>query len=147
MKRKNSTINVSKIIFVVLVVSFFSIVIKLAFISLAPKTDGIDLKAFVENRNTEKEILKAKRGNIYSVDGSIMAQSVNSYTLIAYLEETRTKDPENPQHVVDKEGTAKALAPIIGASEEYILNQLNQDLYQVQFGSYGLNLNSLTKKH
>ena len=146
MKRKNSTINVSKIIFVVLVVSFFSIVIKLAFISLAPKTDGIDLKAFVENRNTEKEILKAKRGNIYSADGSIMAQSVNSYTLIAYLEETRTKDPENPQHVVDKEGTAKALAPIIGASEEYILNQLNQDLYQVQFGSYGLNLNSLTKK-
>ena len=146
MKRKNSTINVSKIIFVVLVVSFFSIVIKLSFVSLAPTTDGIDLKAFVENRNTEKEILKAKRGTIYSTDGSIMAQSVNSYTLIAYLEETRTKDPENPQHVVDKEGTAKALAPIIGASEEYILNQLNQDLYQVQFGSYGLNLNSLTKK-
>ena len=56
MKRKNTTINVNIWMFIVLVVSFFSIVIKLAFISLAPKTDGIDLKAFVENRNTEKDM-------------------------------------------------------------------------------------------
>lgn len=145
MKKKNNTINVSKIIFVVLVFSFFSIVIKLSLVSLMKETDGVDLTAFVENRNTETEVLKAKRGSILSSDGEVLAQTINSYTLIAYLSETRTKDPENPQHVVDKEATAKALAPIIGASEEYILGRLNQDAYQVEFGTKGKNLSTITK--
>lgn len=146
MKRKNNTINVSKLIFVVLVVSFFAIVIKLSFVSLADKTDGIDLTAFVENRNTEKEILKAERGNIVSSDGEILAQSVNAYTVQAILSETRTKNPDNPQHVVDKEKTAESLAPILGASREYILERLNKEkVYQVEFGQYG-RINTITKK-
>ena len=146
MKRKNNTINVSKLIFVVLVVSFFAIVIKLSFVSLADKTDGIDLTAFVENRNTEKEILKAERGDIISSDGEILTQSVNSYTVQAILSETRTKNPDNPQHVVDKEKTADSLAPILGASREYILERLNKEkVYQVEFGQYG-RINTITKK-
>lgn len=146
MKRKNNTINVSKIIFVVLVFSFFAIVIKLSLVSLKKTTDGIDLTAFVENRNTEKEILKANRGSILSADGEVLAQSINSYTLIAYLSESRTKDPENPQHVVDKEGTAKALASVLETSEEYILERLNKNAYQVEFGTSGRNLSTLKKK-
>ena len=146
MKRKNNTINVSKIIFVVLVFSFLAIVIKLSLVSLQQKTDGIDLTAFVENRNTETEVLKANRGSIKSADGEVLAQTINSYTLIAYLSETRTKDPDNPQHVVDKEATAKALAPILGTTEEYILSRLNdEDAYQVEFGTRGKNLSTITK--
>lgn len=145
MKRKNNTINVSKIIFVVLVFSFFAIVIKLTLVSLKKTTDGIDLTAFVENRNTEKETLKANRGSILSADGEVLAQSINSYTLIAYLSESRTKDPENPQHVVDKEKTAKELSSILGTSEEYILERLNKKAYQVEFGTSGRNLSTLTK--
>lgn len=146
MKRKNNTINVSKIIFVVLVFSFLAIVIKLSLVSLQQKTDGIDLTAFVENRNTETEVLKANRGSIKSADGEVLAQTINSYTLIAYLSESRTKDPDNPQHVVDKEATAKALAPILGTAEEYILSRLNdEDAYQVEFGTRGKNLSTITK--
>lgn len=146
MKRKNNTINVSKIIFVVLVFSFLAIVIKLSLVSLQQKTDGIDLTAFVENRNTETEVLKANRGSIKSADGEVLAQTINSYTLIAYLSESRTKDPDNPQHVVDKEATAKALAPILGTTEEYILSRLNdEDAYQVEFGIRGKNLSTITK--
>lgn len=146
MKRKNNTINVSKIIFVVLVFSFLAIVIKLSLVSLQQKTDGIDLTAFVENRNTETEVLKANRGSIKSADGEVLAQTINSYTLIAYLSDSRTKDPDNPQHVVDKEATAKALAPILGTTEEYILSRLNdEDAYQVEFGTRGKNLSTITK--
>ena len=145
MKRKNNTINVSKIIFVVLVFSFLAIVIKLSLVSLKKTTNGVDLTAFVENRNTETEVLKAKRGSIKSSDGEILAQTINSYTLIAYLSESRTKDPDNPQHVVDKEATAKALAPILGTTEEYILSRLNQEAYQVEFGTNGKNLSTITK--
>lgn len=145
MKRKNNTINVSKIIFVVLVFSFLAIVIKLSLVSLKKTTNGVDLTAFVENRNTETEVLKAKRGSIKSSDGEILAQTINSYTLIAYLSESRTKDSDNPQHVVDKEATAKALAPILRTTEEYILSRLNQEAYQVEFGTSGKNLSTITK--
>ena len=150
MKRKNNTINVSKLIFVVLVLSFFSIVIKLAFVSLAKETDGINLTSFVENRNTEKEILKAERGTIYSADGEILAQSVNSYTVIAILSESRTKNPDKPEHVVNKEETATSLANILGVNPEIILKRLNDGVnngaYQVELRPYGHNINSLVKK-
>lgn len=146
MKRKNNTINVSKLIFVVLVFSFCAIIIKLAFVSLGKTTDGINLTAFVENRNTEKEILKAERGSIISADGEILAHSINSYTVIAYLSESRTKDPENPQHVVDKEATAKTLSGILGMSEEYILKLLNKNAYQVELGPNGRNISTIMKK-
>ena len=149
MKRKNTTINVNIWMFIVLVVSFFSIVIKLSMISLQEKTDGINLTEFTKNRNTTKEVLKAKRGTIYSSNNEILAHSVNSYTLIAYLSESRTTDPDNPHHVVDKEGTATALAKVLNADREYLLDRLNygvaQKKYQVQFGIYSLNINTITK--
>ncbi len=149
MKRKNNTINVSILMFGVLVLSFFAIVIKLSLVALQTETDGINLTEFTKNRNTTKEILKAKRGTIYSSNNEILAHSVNSYTLIAYLSESRTKDPDNPHHVVDKEGTATALAEVLGADREYILDRLvtgaAQKKYQVQFGIYSLNLTTITK--
>ena len=148
MKRKNNTtINVHWFILVVLVLSFLSIVSKLTIISLSDETDGVNLKNFTKNRNTVTETLKAQRGTIYSSDNEILAQSVNSYTLIAYLSESRTKDEDNPQHVVDKEHTAEELSKILGAKKEYILERLNQkNKYQVQFGIYSLNINTITKK-
>lgn len=146
MKRKKSTVNINILILVVLVFSFFSIVIKMSFVALAPTTDGIDLTAFVNNRNTEKEILKAERGTIYSADGETLAQSVTSYKVVAILSETRTKDPDNPQHVVDKEKTAESLSSILGGSKEYFLERLNTEgVYQVEFSNYG-KINSLVKK-
>ena len=120
MKRKNNTINVSKYIFVVLVVSFFSIVIKLSLVSLSKETNGINLTEFVKNRNTEKETIKAKRGTIYSIDGEILAHSVNSYTVIAILSESRTTNEDDPEHVVDYEKTAEELSKILGAPKDTI---------------------------
>ena len=146
MKRKNNTINVSRWIFIVLVFSFFAIVIKLSFVSMAKTTDGIDLTAFVENRNTETEILQAKRGSIYSIDGEILAQNVNAYTVIAYLSPTRTKDDDNPQHVIDKQKTAEALAPILKMDVDTLLKLLNRDVYQVELGPGGRDISSLVKK-
>ena len=146
MKRKNNTINVSKLVFVVLVFSFLSIVIKLSLVSLSEETDGVNLTAFVEARNTETETLKANRGSIYSMDGEILAQSINSYTVVAYLSESRTKDIENPQHVVDKEKTAHMLAGILGMNEEYILKLLNKKAYQTYLGPNGRNISTVLKK-
>ena len=149
MKRKNKTINVHILMLGVLVLSFLFIILQLSMVSLKTKTDGINLKEFTKNRNTTKEVLKAKRGTIYSANNEILAHSVNSYTLIAYLSESRTTDPDNPHHVVDKETTAESLSKVLGADKQYILDRLNygveQKKYQVQFGIYSLNINTLTK--
>jgi len=146
MKRKKTTINISFIIFIVLILSFFAIVIKLGMVSLKKTTDGVDLKQFMENRNTEKEVLPAARGTIYSADGEVLAQTINSYTVVAYLSKTRTKDMEHPQHVIDKEKTAEELSGIIGMSKEYILKLLNTNAYQVELGPGGRDINIVVKR-
>jgi len=146
MKRKKTTVNISLVIFIVLILSFFAIVIKLGMVSLKKTTDGVDLKEFMDNRNTEKEILPATRGTIYSSDGEALAQTINSYTVVAYLSESRTKDPENPQHVVDKEKTAEALSGVLGMSKEYIIKLLNKGGYQVELGPGGRDVNIVVKR-
>lgn len=145
MKRKNKTINVSKFVLVVLVLSFFAAIIKLSYVSLNKTVDGVDLTAWVNNRNTEKVTLKSSRGSIITADGEILAQSINSYTVVAYLSPTRTKNIENPKHVVDKENTATVLSPILGMSKEYILMLLNKDAYQVELGPNGRNISTILK--
>ena len=107
--KKHKTIKISKILLVVLVASFFVICFQLYRISFFKEVDGMDLEAFAKNRNETKKILYASRGSIYDVNGEMLAQTVNSYTVIAYLSPTRTKDLNNPKHVVDKEYTAKKL--------------------------------------
>ena len=65
-----------------------------------------------------------------------------SYTIIAYLDESRSDD-KHIRHVVDKEGTAKQLSKLIDTSYERILEILNKKAYQVEFGTGGKNLSQL----
>lgn len=146
MRRKNKTIIINLFIFVVLVVSFFSIVGKLFLVSLASEVDGVDLTEFVKNRNTQTDILVAKRGSILSSNGEVLAQTMNSYTVIAYLSSSRTTDKDNPQHVVNKDKTAEELSVVLGMSKEYILSLLSKNLYQVELGPNGRGITEIKKK-
>ena len=146
MKKKTKTISVNLFIIVGLVFSFLAAIIKLSMVSLSKTTNGVDLTEFVNNRNTEKEIIKANRGNIISSDGEILAQTVNSYTVVAFLDSSRTKNDDNPKHVVNKEYTAEQLSEVLGMSKEYILGLLNQDVYQVELGPNGRGITEITKK-
>lgn len=132
--KRNSSVHFN-LKLTMLAVSFLFVVIsiKLIFVAISNDVDGIDLKAFADNRNTEEKTLYAARGTIYDRNGEVLAINTNSYTVIAYLSESRTKDSNNPQHVVDKEATAEALAPILGKSKESILELLNRkNLYQIE---------------
>lgn len=131
MKRKKNTVTINKFIMLCVVLSFFAAIIKVCIVSLSKEVDGLNLTEFADSRNTEKEVLYARRGSIYDVNGDELAQSVNSYTVIGYISSKRTKDDSNPQHVVDKEKTAKELSPLINVAEEQIINLLSKDLYQI----------------
>lgn len=148
-----SKVTVKAGIITFLIVTFCLLIIigKLLYITLSPKVDGKDLKKMASSRNTKTKKLHASRGNIYDANGEVLAISVNSYDLIAYVNPKRTVNSNRPKHVVDKEKTAKLLAPIIDMKEEKILeilnkNKTNENLYQVEFGSKGKNLTEKVKK-
>ena len=146
MKKKRSKVKVNKIFIVIFFFAFFCAIIKLSYVALSPVVDGTNLADFVSDRNTTKETLYASRGNIYDIYGETLAKNVNSYTLVAFLSESRTTDPDNPRHVVDKEKTAEALAKVLDMDYEYALERLNiSNAYQVEFGLAGRDLSENKK--
>lgn len=142
-KNKNFTAKVFTIVFFILCLIFIG---RLAYLSLAGEVDGINLKSFAKKRNTKEETLYSLRGNIYDSNGEVLAQTINSYTLIAYLDEKRSEGFKTPKHVVNKEETAEKLSTVLDLDKDTILKRLNKKAYQVEFGSKGRNLTELQKE-
>ena len=159
--KKIKTIRINTIFILVVVFIFLCLIFKLVWIGTGNiKVKGRALSDFANDRDTVKRVTTAPRGTIYSRENEILAKNVNSYTVIAILDENRTKDPEFPYHVVDKKLTASKLSPIINMSEERILGLLNTKIkscdkdgkncemvspYQVELGPGGRGISELTK--
>lgn len=148
MKRnsKNTEWRFPKRIFPIFLFCFAVLYIQYAYLALSPNVYGINMKEFAAQRNTVKTTLTAKRGTIYDKEGDILALNISSYTVIAYLDPIRTTNEKDPQHVVDKDNTAKKLSPLLGMSEEYIRNLLENDVYQVELGPGGRGITELEKE-
>lgn len=125
---------------------FLILYIQLCYLALSPTIYGINMDKFAKARNTVTKTLYAKRGTIYDKDGNTLALNVYSYTVVAYLSETLTTDEDNPRHVVNKEETAKKLAPVLNMTEEYILRLLKTEAYQVELGPGGRGITELKKE-
>lgn len=132
--------------FLVIVFLFALISARLFYIANSKVVDGTNMKVFAQNRNMKNEILVANRGTIFDASGEALAHNVTAYTVIAFLDETRTTNQTNPKHVVDKELTARTLSPIINMSEKTILNLLNRNVKQVELGPGGRDISELTKQ-
>ena len=146
-KKKRNNIRYSKRIIIASLLLFVALILRLTQIALSTEIDGTNLKELASKRTTRTDTILAKRGTIFSSDGETLAQNVSSYKIIAYLDEKRTTNPKKPQHVVDKEKTAKELSPILGIEEENILEYLSKEnVYQTEFGSKGKGLTELTKQ-
>ena len=145
--KKRNNIKYSKGGIIISLLLFVTMIARLTQLALFREIDGVNLKELASKRTTKTETITARRGNIYSNDGDILAQNVAAYKIIAYLDAKRTTNKDNPQHVVDKEKTAKELAPILGIEEEEILKYLSKEnVYQTEFGTKGKNLTELTKQ-
>ena len=145
-KRKNNNIPTGNLVIIASFLFFALIIGRGAYLALSTNIDGINIKEFSSSRTTRTDTLTATRGKIYDVNGETLAENVYSYTLIAYLDPDRTTNENNPQHVVDKEGTAQALSTVIDMSYEEILALLNKEgVYQTEFGKAGKSLNEIQK--
>ena len=145
-KRKKNNIRYSKIVIFASLFLFACMIGRVIQLGLSTEIDGVNLKELASKRTTTTEILTAKRGSIYTSNGDALAQNVSSYKLIAYLSARRTTNEDDPQHVVDKEKTAEALAPILDMTKEEVLGYLSKEnVYQTEFGTKGRGLSELTK--
>lgn len=145
-KRKKNNIRFSKIVIFASLFLFACMIGRVIQLGLSTEIDGVNLKELASKRTTTTEILTAKRGSIYTSNGDALAQNVSSYKLIAYLSARRTTNEDDPQHVVDKEKTAEALAPILDMTKEEVLGYLSKEnVYQTEFGTKGRGLSELTK--
>lgn len=145
MLNKNKNV-IAKVFILIFFLFLFLFVLRLGYLCLSGKVDGINLREFSEKRNTKEETLYALRGDIYDVNGEVLAQTINSYTLIAYVDEKRSEGFDEPQHVVDKELTAEKLSTVLNMDKNKILEILNKKAYQVEFGTKGKGLTELQKE-
>ena len=120
---------------------FLVFVVRFSTIMLTKKVDGVDLSEQIDNLYSRSSILPAKRGTIYDIGGNPIAMDATSYSLVGVLTDKWSQDEKNPQHIIDKEQTAEALAKHIDMSNSEILSLLNQEnVDQVEFGLAGTNL-------
>src|SRR5574344_608040 len=124
--KKTRIVKIDTIFIIIVVFIFAAIIIKLIYVGVGNIMVGDQtITEFALARDTTKKTINAQRGTIYSSAGDVLAKDVNSYTVIAYLSPTRTKDPSKPYHVVDKEKTAELLSPLINMTKDAILKLLN----------------------
>ena len=142
---KNKNIKMINFFLIFVLICFFVFLFVLSNMIFKDSYEGTNLKEFADSRSVVKKSINAKRGSIYDSKGDSLALNVSSYTLIAYLDESRSENESKLYHVKDKKATAKALSKVIKMSYENILKILEQDLYQVEFGTAGKGLTELEK--
>ena len=147
MKKKGTGNKLINLFIVTSLFCFVYIIYRVSFLALSKEVDGTNLKEFADSRSIVSRKIYAKRGNIYDVNGESLAINVSSYTLIAYLDPSRSEGESKLYHVKDKKGTAKKLATVLKMKEKDIYEILNQkDRYQVEFGLAGKGLTELEKE-
>ena len=147
MKKKGQVNKLINLFILIALFCFAYIIYRVSFLALSKEVDGVNLKEFADSRSIVSKTTYAKRGNIYDADGKSLAINVSSYTLIAYLDPSRSEGESKLYHVKDKKTTAKKLSKVLKMKEKDILSILNQkDMYQVEFGLAGKGLTELQKE-
>ena len=147
-KKKTKDWKYPKGVFLVFLFLIIVLFAKYCYLALSPNINGRNMQKFAESRNTVSKTLKAKRGTIFDSEGNILAHNVTSYTLILYLDPSRSKG-SSINHVKETDKTAKALAEVLEADEkeikEKIENGKTKNRYQIELGKIGKNITEMKK--
>ena len=143
--------KVGKPVIIVIFFLFIVLIARLCYLCLVDyKVGDTTISAFIKNRNTKEEVLMPMRGTIYDNNGNILANDVISYTIVAYLSDTRVDAKGNKDYVEDIDLTSQKLADVLGVEvseiKRILSNGVENKKYQVEFGSIGKGLSELTKE-
>lgn len=98
---------------------------------------GTNIKEVVDGIHTVEAPIYAKRGRILDVNGNVLVEDTEAFTLHAYVAPDRFGIGNTPAYVTDKDQAADEISKILKAPRDFVLSQLNADAKQVEFGVYG----------
>ncbi len=143
MKRSNARLRFLYILFGIFIVA---VIVNVVFVTVfrVHIRSNTELDDYVESVANVEETIFASRGTIYANDGEVVAQDVQTYDIICYLDSNRLSNGSDIAYVDDFSYTAKCLAPILGTSEQeiydYLSNGKENNLFQTELGACGRNL-------
>lgn len=143
--------RVSKPVIIVTFFLFLVLIGRLCYICLFDyKVGNSTISGFIKSRNVVEDIIMPKRGTIYDTNKNILASDVVSYTIVAYLSDTRVDSKGVKDYVEDFDDTSTKLGEVLNVDAEEIKNILvsgkENNKYQVEFGNIGKGLTELTKE-
>ncbi|MBR5754942.1 MAG: penicillin-binding protein [Erysipelotrichaceae bacterium] len=103
---------------------------------------------YVNSVSNIEERIFSSRGNIYDNAGAVVAQDVQTYDIICYLDPDRLSADNEIAYVDDPVYAAEKLAPILEmeAKDIYDILTANRNLYQTELGANGRNLSEEQKE-
>lgn len=146
----NQKFKVSKLVIIVTFFLFIVLILRLCYLCLFDyKVGDSTISLFIKNRNTKEEVIMPVRGTIYDVNGNILANDVISYTIVAYLSETRVDADGNKNYVEDFDDFSSKLAGVLNVDasdiKNILINGKGNNKYQVEFGTMGKGISELVK--
>ncbi|WP_283678887.1 penicillin-binding protein [Lentilactobacillus sp. Marseille-Q4993] len=134
-------------LFFIFILVFFLLAGRLIIIAVSKNVSNVNLSSQAQKLYTQSRTLKAKRGTIYDANGQPIAEDTSTYSLYAVLDKNQRGVDNKPLYVKDKEKTATVLAKYLPMSKKNflkILSPKHTHPFQVEFGSAGQNISSLT---
>lgn len=150
-KKNNDKFHVSKFVIFLVLFLFLFLIARISYLCIVNyKVGDTTITAFIKRRNTEEEVIVPVRGTIYDSKGEVLATDVSSYTLLAYLSDTRVDAKGNKDYVEDIDMTSDKLASVLEVEpaeiREILENGKNNNKYQVEFGNIGKGISEITKE-
>ncbi|KPB04431.1 penicillin-binding protein [Bacillus sp. CHD6a] len=125
---------------------FFLLIGRFFYLQATGEAHGHSLSAEASERYNVNRTIDATRGSIFDRSGDPIAEDTPSFNLVAVLDESLTTDDKKPRHVVDPNETAAKLASVLEVDQNKILEKLQLDRKQVEFGALGRDLPLSVKK-
>ncbi|ASK63587.1 penicillin-binding protein [Virgibacillus phasianinus] len=150
MKKNKTTHFMAGILILVFVSIFLILTGRFMYIQATGEINGVSLDEWADKKRTTSTTLDSERGKIFDSTGMTLAYDRPTFKIFAIVDESYSKDLEEPQHVKNPEKTAEMLAPLLDMEEKDILKRLQygieNDKFQVEFGSDGKELSQETKE-
>lgn len=115
---------------------FSLITYRLFIVSTSDYVDGYDLKSLETSIKAKKDTLESKRGSILDSQGNVLAESVYTYKIVAYVDPNRSANYSKQAHVSDVKQTASVIATIVGDKTENIEAVLNSAITSRSYQTY-----------
>lgn len=113
---------------------------RMTYIQFTKEVKGHDLAEMAAQKYDRSQVLESKRGSILDRHGSVLAEDIPAYNVVAVL----STNQGDGQFVEDSVATAEALAPFIDMEQEQLESQLQAGIdngrYQIELGAGSRNL-------